>query len=114
MQQQAMQRHESAMMRTISQRSSQKTRDELLVLMRPTVLRTPELAALQAKTEEARLPGIAHAESEDNKAELKQVQAEERVIQLQDEKDAKAAFRFLPSRARLDLAGWPETDIFEH
>ncbi len=27
---------------------------------------------------------------------------------------AQAAFRFLPSRARLDLAGWPESDIFEH
>jgi len=27
---------------------------------------------------------------------------------------AQAAFHFLPSRARLDLAGWPETDIFEH
>lgn len=27
---------------------------------------------------------------------------------------AHAAFRFLPSRARLDLAGWPEIDIFEH
>src|SRR6478735_10361748 len=27
---------------------------------------------------------------------------------------AQAAFRFLPSRARLDLAGWPETDIFSH
>src|SRR5215470_5764805 len=27
---------------------------------------------------------------------------------------AKAAFQFLPSRARLDLAGWPEIDIFEH
>ena len=27
---------------------------------------------------------------------------------------AQAAFRFLPSRARLDLAGWPETDIFAH
>jgi len=27
---------------------------------------------------------------------------------------AQAAFRFLPSRARLDLAGWPDTDIFEH
>ncbi|HYX02875.1 MAG TPA: ribonuclease H-like domain-containing protein [Reyranella sp.] len=27
---------------------------------------------------------------------------------------AKAAFQFLPTRARLDLAGWPETDIFEH
>src|SRR5262245_47633130 len=27
---------------------------------------------------------------------------------------AKAAFQFLPTRARLDLAGWPEVDIFEH
>jgi ribonuclease D len=27
---------------------------------------------------------------------------------------AQACFDFLPSRARLDLAGWPETDIFAH
>jgi ribonuclease D len=27
---------------------------------------------------------------------------------------AAAAFQFLPTRARLDLAGWPEVDIFEH
>jgi ribonuclease D len=27
---------------------------------------------------------------------------------------AEACFRFLPSRAELDLAGWPEQDIFEH
>ena len=27
---------------------------------------------------------------------------------------ALACFRFLPDRALLDLAGWPETDIFEH
>ena len=27
---------------------------------------------------------------------------------------AQAAFRFLPSRARLDIAGWPEVDIFAH
>src|SRR5438874_2544123 len=27
---------------------------------------------------------------------------------------AKAAFAFLPTRARLDLAGWPEVDIFAH
>jgi ribonuclease D len=27
---------------------------------------------------------------------------------------ARAAFQFLPSRARLDLAGWPEIDIFAH
>ena len=27
---------------------------------------------------------------------------------------AQAAFGFLPARARLDLAGWPEIDIFAH
>src|SRR5229473_7940232 len=27
---------------------------------------------------------------------------------------AAAAFRFLPTRARLDVAGWPDVDIFEH
>ena len=33
----------------------------------------------------------------------------------EDRRDlAEAAFRFLPTRARLDLAGWPELDIFSH
>ena len=27
---------------------------------------------------------------------------------------AQAAFQFLPTRARLDVAGWPEMDIFAH
>lgn len=27
---------------------------------------------------------------------------------------AQASFDFLPTRAKLDLAGWPETDIFAH
>lgn len=27
---------------------------------------------------------------------------------------AQACFDFLPTRARLDIAGWPETDIFAH
>ena len=27
---------------------------------------------------------------------------------------AKACFDFLPTRAALDLAGWPEVDIFAH
>jgi general secretion pathway protein D len=76
-----------------STRSSAKSRQELLVLMRPTVLKTPELAAQQAKVEESRLPGIHHAEAQDTKDELKQVNAENRLEQLQNEKDAKAAAR---------------------
>jgi len=76
-----------------SSRSSNKTRNELLVLMRPTVLKTPELASLQATKEESRLPGIHHAEAQDTKDELKQVDAENRLQQMQDAKDAKAAAR---------------------
>jgi type II secretory pathway component GspD/PulD (secretin) len=45
--------------------SSSKTRDELLVLMRPTVLKSPEDASIQAVKEEVRSPGIAGAEREE-------------------------------------------------
>jgi general secretion pathway protein D len=74
-----------------SAKTSNKTRDELLVLMRPTVLKTPDLASLQAKVEEERLPGIAHADAEDNKEALKLVKQEEDAEQIQADKDAKAA-----------------------
>jgi ribonuclease D len=43
------------------------------------------------------------------KAKLDALLAREGRVEL-----AKAAFQFLPTRARLDLAGWPEVDIFEH
>jgi len=43
------------------------------------------------------------------KAKLDALLAREGRIEL-----AQAAFGFLPSRARLDLAGWPDSDIFEH
>ena len=43
------------------------------------------------------------------KAELEQRLAREGRAGL-----AAACFGFLPDRAMLDLAGWPETDIFEH
>ncbi|HEV2454514.1 MAG TPA: secretin N-terminal domain-containing protein [Verrucomicrobiae bacterium] len=45
--------------------SSNKTRDELLVLMRPTVLKSPEDAAIQAVREEVRSPGIGAAERDE-------------------------------------------------
>ena len=65
-----------------SNRTSNHNRSELLVLMRPSVLRTPEIAAAQTKTEERRLPGISEAASEDEwetrKAEL-QEQRQERI-----------------------------------
>jgi general secretion pathway protein D len=64
--------------------SSTKTRDELLVLMRPTVLKTPELAAIQAVKEEVNSPGIIAARREEQsvvnqerKGEAKQLKYEE-------------------------------------
>lgn len=39
---------------------------------------------------------------------------EERLKREGREKQAAACFRFLPTRAELDLMGWPEEDIFSH
>jgi general secretion pathway protein D len=91
-----------------SSRSSNKNRNELLVLIRPTVLKTPELASLQAKKEESRLPGIAHADAEDTKEALKQVQAEERLQQIQDAKDARAAAKARKHNAGVNTNQPPE------
>lgn len=55
-------------------RSSDKDRQELIVLMRPTVLRTPELAALQVAIEKERLPGIREAEKDLEKVELRRAE----------------------------------------
>jgi general secretion pathway protein D len=61
-----------------TQRDDKKDRDETIVLIRPTVLKTPELAAAQAVKEQQRLPGIAHASAEDDADQRKQVEAERR------------------------------------
>jgi general secretion pathway protein D len=61
-----------------SQRNDSKDRDETIVLIRPTVLKTPELAAAQAVKEQQRLPGIAHAVTEDEADQRKQAEAERR------------------------------------
>jgi general secretion pathway protein D len=45
--------------------TSNKTREELLVLMRPTVLRTPTDASIQAVNEEVQSPGIIAARREE-------------------------------------------------
>jgi general secretion pathway protein D len=44
--------------------SDTKARNELIVLMRPTVLKTPEIAALATVQEKNRLPGVSAAEAE--------------------------------------------------
>ena len=59
-------------------RSDSKDRSETIVLIRPTVLKTPEIAAVQAIKEERRLPGISAAAAEDAESERQQVEAERR------------------------------------
>ncbi len=52
-----------------TQRNDTKDRQELIVLMRPTVLKTPEIAALNTVKEEQRLPGISAAMAADTASE---------------------------------------------
>jgi len=46
-------------------RSDSKERQETIVLLRPTVLRTPGIAASETLAVEQRLPGVAHAQAQD-------------------------------------------------
>jgi general secretion pathway protein D len=57
-------------------RNDTKDRQETIVMIRPTVLKTPELAAAQAVKEAQRLPGISAAAAEDAASERKAVEAE--------------------------------------
>ena len=61
-----------------SSRSDSKQREELIVMMRPTVLKTPELAAAQAVKERERLPGVSAALAEEVRSEHKLVEAEKK------------------------------------
>jgi Flp pilus assembly secretin CpaC len=58
------------------QRNDSKQREELIVLMRPTVLDTPKMAAEYTYTEEKRLPGVAGAEFDNAGDESKLIDAE--------------------------------------
>jgi type II secretory pathway component GspD/PulD (secretin) len=49
--------------------SSQSQRGELIILLRPTVLPTPEIAAITARAERDRLPGVRSAERDFNEEE---------------------------------------------
>ncbi|HTY87053.1 MAG TPA: secretin N-terminal domain-containing protein [Candidatus Acidoferrum sp.] len=59
-----------------SSRSDSKNREELIVLMRPTVLKTPELASAQTIREGQRLPGVSAAVAQEAVDERKLIDAE--------------------------------------
>ena len=64
-------------------RSDSKDRSETIVMIRPTVLKTPEIAAAQAVKEEHRLPGISAAAAEDAAYERKLTENQQRLEQRQ-------------------------------
>jgi general secretion pathway protein D len=93
-----------------SSKSSTKTRDELLVLIRPTVLKTPDLAALQAKKEESRLPGIANAEAKDDEEQRKQVEAEAQAEKIAAHKEAQREAKARKHAPAPAPVSYPATD----
>ena len=59
-----------------SSRTDSKDREELIVLMRPTVLRTPEIAAKDTVKESQLLPGVSGAAAEDAQYQHDLIEAE--------------------------------------
>ena len=53
--------------------SSDNSRQELIVLIRPTVLPTPEVAALAARAEKDKLPGVRQLENEIEREDMKRL-----------------------------------------
>jgi general secretion pathway protein D len=68
-----------------TQRNDEKDRQELIVLMRPTVLKTPEIAALNTIKEEQRLPGVSAAAAADAADERRLIENQRKL----EEKRAK-------------------------
>ena len=67
--------------------SNTNKRSELLVLIRPTILKTPEDAALVVSQERRRLPGIREAEAEFKAdEETRQRQVEKKLSGMSDKK----------------------------
>jgi general secretion pathway protein D len=76
-----------------SSTDNSKDRTELLVMMRPTVLKTPEIAAAQTIKEAQRLPGVSAAASENAEDERALIDAE-RKKELKRAKNGKPADGF--------------------
>lgn len=58
--------------------SNREIRNELIVLIRPTVLPTPEIAALTAKSEKEKMPGVRSTERELEQDEIRRQKALDR------------------------------------
>ncbi|HEU6447074.1 MAG TPA: secretin N-terminal domain-containing protein [Verrucomicrobiae bacterium] len=74
-------------------RNSNKDRTELIVMLRPTVLKTPEIAAQQAVKEEKRLPGVSAADHDNAEEERRLMQREQDAERKEAEAERKAQIK---------------------
>jgi type II secretory pathway component GspD/PulD (secretin) len=81
-----------------SSREDKKNRTELLVMMRPTVLKTPAVAAAQTIREAQRLPGVSAA-AVDNADEERDLVEKERKKELKRAKSGKSTEGFFNMKA---------------
>ena len=65
--------------------NKEETRDELIVLIRPTVLPTPEVAALAARSERSNMPAIRDSVQEFMQDEKQKVRATEKLFKGKEE-----------------------------
>jgi general secretion pathway protein D len=86
------------------QRNDSKQREELIVLMRPTVLDTPKEAAEYTRVEEGRLPGVARAEADNSEDEIKLIEAERKREQQKYKANPKFEGFFTPQPLQPDDA----------
>ena len=77
-------------------KSDTKERKELLVLMKPTVLRTPELAAQHTAEMKSHLPGVLRAEAELKADEQRQLDEDRKVVRAEQRKAAARKARYTP------------------
>lgn len=81
--------------------TDKKGRTELLVMMRPTVLKTPELAAAQTIKEAQRLPGVSAAAAENAEEERRMIDAQ-RKKELKKAKKGGSSDGFFNMKTSLD------------
>ena len=88
-------------------RTDKKDRSETIVMIRPTVLRTPELAAAQAVKEQERLPGISAAVADEIRSERKLVEAGKKTEQKRTEAEQKAEQKHVKFEQRKGKSSQP-------
>jgi general secretion pathway protein D len=93
-----------------SSHEAKNDRTELMVMMRPTVLKTPELAAAQTIKEAQRLPGVSAAAAENAEDERTLIEAEKKK-ELKRAKSGKPADGFFNLKPEVEDTNAPANDF---